>query len=148
MSMIEFLFCLLAISSAFVNENERLTASVFTLFTLSFYFFNMILPDNIYYISAAGYDLMMMLVMYLISGVENNKLTKYLSLSCMISIVIQLVGWRLYVIGGNGLMYDYLAIIFYIAIIILFLTRTRLNARFAGDHSNNPRFLRDHFRSA
>lgn len=146
--MIEFLFCLLAISSAFVNENERLTASVFTLFTLSFYFFNMILPDNIYYISAAGYDLMMMLVMYLLSGVENNKLTKYLSLSCMISIVIQLIGWRLYVIGGNGLMYDYLAIIFYIAIIILFLTRTRLNARFAGDHSNNPRFLRDHFRSA
>lgn len=146
--MIEFLFCLLALSSAFVNENERLTASVFTLFTLSFYFFNMILPDNIYYISAACYDLMMMLVMYLLSGVENNKLTKYLSLSCMISIVIQLIGWRLYVIGGNGLMYDILAIIFYIAIIILFLTRTKLNARFAGDHSHNSRFLRDHFRSA
>lgn len=146
--MIEILFCLLAISSAFVNENERLTASVFTLFTLSFYFFNMILPDNIYYISAAGYDLMMMLVMYLLSGVENNKLTKYLSLSCMISIVIQLVGWRLYVIGGNGLMYDILAMIFYIAVIILFLTRTKLNARFAGDSNNTSRFLRDHFRSA
>lgn len=146
--MIEFLFVLLALSSAFVNENERLTASVFTLFTLSFYFLNMILPDNIYYISAAGYDLLMMSIMYLLSGAENNKLTKYLGFSCMISIVIQLIGWRLYVIAGNGQIYDYMAIVFYVCIIILFLTRTKLNARFAGDHSYNPRFLRDHFRSA
>ena len=146
--MIEFLFCLLAISSAFVNENERLTASVFTLFTLSFYFFNMILPDNIYYISAAGYDLLMMAIMYLLSGAENNRLTKYLCLSCMISIVIQLIGWRLYVMAGNGHIYDYMAIVFYVCIIILFLTRTKLNARFAGDNIYNSRFLRDHFRSA
>jgi len=146
--MIELLFVLLALSSAFVNENERLTASVFTFFTLCFYFVNMMLPDNIYYISAAGYDLLMMGVMYLLSGAENNKLTKYLGLSCMISIVIQLVGWRLYVIAGNGQIYDYMAIVFYVCIIILFLTRTKLNARFAGDHSYNSRFLRDHFRSA
>jgi len=106
------------------------------------------LPDNIYYVSAAGYDLLMMGVMYLLSGAENNKLTKYLGLSCMISIVIQLVGWRLYVIAGNGQIYDYMAIVFYVCIIILFLTRTKLNARFAGDHSYNSRFLRDHFRSA
>lgn len=146
--MIELLFLCLALSAAFVNESERLIAAIFTLMTLMFYFINLIIPDHVYYILSAGYDLLMMCVMYFFIGAGNQKLTKYLCASCVVSMFIQLIGWKIYVLQGNGHIYDYMAILFYVLIIALFLTRTKLNARFAGDTYHTSRFLRDHFRRA
>lgn len=146
--MIEFLFLLLALSMAFVNEKERLTSAIFTVFTLSFYFINEVIPDNSYYILAASYDLFMMFVMWLFLNSENQKMTKYLCISCFCSILIQLIGWRLYVMHGNGHIYNYMAILFYICVILLFISRTRLNDKFAGNNDHHHRFLRDNFRRA
>lgn len=146
--MIELLFLLLSLSMVFVNENERLTSAIFTVLTLMFYFINSAIPDNLYYILSASYDLMMMLVMYLMSNATNQKLTKYLCIACFISIGIQLLGWNIYVIHGNGQIYTYMAIVFYICIIALFISRTRLNGKFARGSVHHSRFLRDNFHRA
>lgn len=146
--MIELLFLLLALSMAFVNEKERLTSAIFTTFTIAFYFINGVIPDDLYYFLAASYDLFMMLVMYLFLSSHNQKMTKYLCMACFISIIIQLAGWRLYVMQGNGHLYNYAAIVFYLCIIALFISRKRINDKFAGNNDNHHRFLRDNLHRA
>lgn len=146
--MIELLFLIMAITVSFVKETERLTASIFTFLTLCFYFINNIVPDNLYYFLAACYDLFMMSVMFFLLTASNQKLTKYLCLACFSSILIQLAGWEIAVTGRNGQIYNYAAIVFYVSIIALFITRTSFYDKLAGNNRYTARFLRDNFRRA
>jgi len=144
--MIELLLLLLSLSMVLVNESERLTSAIFTVLTIVFYSINYIIPDNLYYVLAALYDLMMMGVMYLLSNSTNQKLTKYICFACFASILINVFGWKIYITNGQSSLYNNAAILFYVCIIILFMSRSNLNAKFARDSNHHFRFLRDNFR--
>ena len=141
--MIEILFLFLAIAMSQVNKSERMSAAIFTLMTLSFYFVDMILPDRIYYIVAAGVDILIMSMLYLYYTNSGDKMSVVLCFACLLSVVIQFYGWCVYKTGGAPQIYNYLAIMFYVCVIILFISRIRPNERAARNSGNVTRFFRD-----
>ena len=142
--MIESVLLSLALTAAVVRGAERLTASIFSLLTLTFYFINEIIPDDVYYIASALYDIFIMLVMSLIYFSTFQRLAKILSLIGFVSVIIQMIGMRIYMTGGSGEIYDNAGILFYIAIIALFLWRGLSR----GERNNYSGVFADNFRSA
>lgn len=121
--MIEVILLSLPLSAAIVRGAERLTASIFSLLTLSFYFLNKLIPDEVYYLVSASYDIFIMLIMSLIYFATFQRLAKILSLMGLASIIIQMIGMRIYVMGGNGAIYDNAGLLFYTVIVALFIWR-------------------------
>lgn len=143
--MVEILFLFLPLAMLRVRDGDRLIAAVFTLATLAFYLINFSLPDKIYYLAAAAYDLGMIAAMLFMQSRGNTRIVKVLSLLCLASIVIQFIGFGICVTQGNGLIYDRAAIIFYVIVIAIFLTWNKLDGLLAGYMSDAPWFFHRDF---
>ena len=141
--MIEVILLSLPLSAAIVRGAERLTASIFSLLTLSFYFLNKLIPDEVYYLVSASYDIFIMLIMSLIYFSTFQRLAKILSLMGLASIIIQMIGMRIYVMGGNSAIYDNAGLLFYTVIVALFIWR----GIGRGKRDGNFRVYDDHFYS-
>lgn len=143
--MIEILFLFLPLAMLRVRDGDRLVAAAFTAATLVFYAINLALPDWIYYLASAAYDLAMIAAMLFMQSAGNARIVKVLSSLCFASIVIQFIGFGICVTHGNGAIYDTAAIIFYVIVIAIFLTWNKLDGILAGYMSDDPWFFHRDF---
>jgi hypothetical protein len=139
--MIEILFLFLPLAMLRVRDGDRLVAAAFTAATLIFYAINLALPDWIYYLAAAAYDLAMIVLILFLQNRSNTKIAKVLSSLCFASIVIQFIGFGICVTHGNGAIYDKAAIMFYVIVIAIFLAWNKLDGILAGYMSDDPWFF-------
>lgn len=143
--MIEALFVFLALAMLRVKDGDRLAASVFTMVTIGFYYVDMVLPDWAYYITAAAVDLGIIAALLFLQRSTNARLVKVLSMACLASIGIQIIGYAVCVTHGNGAIYDNAAIMFYVVVIGIFLTWNKLDGALSRHISDAPWFFHHSF---
>ena len=136
--MIEVLYAFLPLAMLRVKDGDRVIAIIFTLFTLIFYGINMVLPDWAYYLFAAAYDAAIIAAILFMQNRSNTRIAKVLSSMCFASIVIQFIGFGICVTHGNGLIYDAAAIMFYVIVIVIFLSWDKLDGILSRYISDRP----------
>lgn len=136
--MIEILYVFLPLAMLCVKDGDRLIAAAFTVPTIAFYWVNLHLPDGIYYIVAAAYDLGIIALLLYLQNKSNTRLVKVLSTLCLASIVIQFIGYQICVTRSNGAFYDNAAIMFYVIVIAIFLTWNKLDGLLSRYISDAP----------
>ena len=143
--MIEILYVFLPLAMLCVKDGDRLIAAAFTLPTVAFYWVNLHLPDGIYYIVAAAYDLGIIALLLYLQNKSNTRLVKVLSMLCLASIGIKIIGCAICVTHGNGSVYDAIAIMFYVIVIGIFITWNKLNGALSRYISDAPWLFRSGF---
>lgn len=128
-----------------VKDGDRVIAAAFTLITISFYFVDKVLPDWAYYIVASCFDLAIIAAILCLQKRSNARIAKVMASICGASILLQFVGYYLYVTAGNSSIYDNAAIMFYVIVIAIFMTWNKLDGKLARYISDRPWFFHSVF---
>jgi hypothetical protein len=123
---------LISLISAFCFSNKKevaINARIFIVPTILFQLANPFLDGMYFYLSGG---LMDFFILYLFNKIgEGKKLLITLSLSTLLSIIINYIGWVIYIDYMEPYIYDQLYIYFYSFVFIVFcVADTRTNSNF------------------
>lgn len=127
--MIELLLLLIVITSCFVNRREKFSALSFGLVNSLFCLFDDLFNDQYYYIATTFFDASLSLILYIVWMTTKSKLSVILLASCIVSVLINIYGFAAYLAMSRPFIYNSLFELYYISIIVLFLTRINPNVR-------------------
>jgi hypothetical protein len=127
--MIELLLLLIVITSCFVNKSERFAALSFGLVNSLFCLFDDSFNDQYYYIATTFFDASLSLILYIVWMTTKSKLSVILLAACIVSVLINIYGFAAYLALSRPFIYNSLFELYYISIIVLFLTRINPHVR-------------------
>lgn len=125
----ELLLLLVCISASFVNKAERFPALIFGAVDCLFYFIGADIEGAKGYIMTAFFDSVIACALYATFLHTKDRLSIILLAASILSILINIYGLAAYESYSDPYVYNSLFEIYYLTIIVLFITRIKPNVR-------------------
>lgn len=137
--MTELLLLLITITACFVNRKERFPALIFGLVDCFFYYIGADIEGGGGYVITSLFDAFTALILYIAYMHTQDKLSGVLIFACALSVLINIYGFAAYIIYESPFIYNTLFEIYYISIILLFISRMRGNASTVAGYTRDNR---------